>query len=102
MKVNTQERERIRARVSLVSRLRLRIGLVLAAITTFVVGSAAYAGAAVMTPPPDPTGGAGDDLFTSLTSYLQDHLIAAVLALAVIGIIVGMVLKWGKKAAKSV
>ncbi|MBN9326846.1 MAG: hypothetical protein BGO38_05360 [Cellulomonas sp. 73-145] len=80
------------------SKTRNRIALTLsAAAVTVLAPEAAFA----TTPSTDPTGGAGDTFFTSLTSYLQGHLIVAVLGLAVIGISVGMLLGWGKKAAKS-
>lgn len=80
------------------SKTRNRVALMLsAAAVTILAPEAAFA----TTGSTDPTGGAGDTFFTSLTSYLQGHLIVAVLALAVIGVSVSMLLSWGKKAAKS-
>jgi hypothetical protein len=58
-------------------------------------------GTAFATAPADPTGGAGDTFFTGIQDYLTGHLIVLVLGLAVIGVIIGLVIKWGKKAAKS-
>jgi hypothetical protein len=87
------------AKVGLFTRSRKRAAGVLATLAFLVAGSATAANAS--TPSTDPTGGAGDTFFTSLTAYLQGHLIVAVLALAVIGVAVSMLLSWGKKAAKS-
>lgn len=80
------------------ARLRNRVSAMFAALAALIV---VPIGAASATTPADPTGGAGDSLFTTLTEYLQGHLIVAVLALAAIGISVGMLLGWGKKAAKT-
>ena len=82
-----------------VRRLRHRVSSVLVTLAFLVAGGASAASATA--PSTDPTGGAGDTFFTSLTDYLQGHLIVAVLALAVIGVSVSMLLGWGKKAAKS-
>lgn len=49
----------------------------------------------------DPLGGAGSGLFTTLTSYLTTILVPAVIGLAVVGIAVTLLMKWGKKGAKS-
>ncbi len=83
-------------------RLRGRVSGVLVTLA-FLVGGAGVstASATTGTTSTDPTGGAGDTFFTSLQSYLTGHLITAVLALAVIGVSVSMLLSWGKKAAKS-
>ena len=83
-----------------VRRMRNRVSGVLVTLA-FLVAGAGVGTASATTGSTDPTGGAGDTFFTSLTSYLQDHLIVAVLALAVIGVSVSMLLSWGKKAAKS-
>ena len=79
------------------ARNRIAGGLITAAFLVVGAGTAANAS----TGSSDPTGGAGATFFSSLTSYLQDNLIVSVLALAVIGVAVGMLLSWGKKAAKS-
>lgn len=78
--------------------VKRRVALISAtvALLTLAGSTASYADT-----PTDPTGGAGASFFTSVTSYLQNNLIAAVLGLAVIGVIVSMIIKWGKKAAKS-
>ena len=86
-------------KAGLFTRARKRAAGVIATLAFLVAGSATAANAS--TGSFDPTGGAGDTFFTNLTSYLQGHLIAAVLALAVIGVAVSMLLGWGKKAAKS-
>lgn len=86
--------------VDAVRRVRGRVSGVLVTLA-FLVAGAGVGTASATTGSTDPTGGAGDTFFTSLTSYLTGHLIAAVLALAVIGVSVSMLLSWGKKAAKS-
>lgn len=49
----------------------------------------------------DPLNGAGSGLFTTLTSYLTTILVPAVIGLALVGIAVTLLMKWGKKGAKS-
>lgn len=49
----------------------------------------------------DLTGGAGATFFSQITSYFKDHVIAAVLALFALTIGVGVLMGWGRKAAKS-
>lgn len=61
----------------------------------------AGAGSAQAAEGDDPTGGAGATFFSTITDYLTGNLIAAVLGLAVIGVVVSLIIKWGKKAAKS-
>lgn len=87
------------AKVSRFARLRNRVAGAL--VTGAALVSVPGAAFAADPDPTDPTGGAGDTFFTSLTAYLQGHLIVAVLSLAVIGVGVSMLLSWGKKAAKS-
>lgn len=85
------------APVSRVSRLRGRIAAVVVTLA-FAIGGSASSAFAVVT---DPTAGAGDTFFTTLSGYLTTYLIPAVLTLTVIGVAVSMLLKWGKRAAKS-
>jgi hypothetical protein len=59
------------------------------------------AGSAFATTSTDPLGGAGDSFFTDLKDYLTGNLIPAVIGLAVIGVAVGMLIKWGKKGSKA-
>ncbi|HVX09205.1 hypothetical protein [Humibacter sp.] len=81
-------------RLGRVARTRVRVVLAVSAFLALFSAGPSFATST------DPTGGAGDTFFSSLTSYLQSHLIVAVLGLAVIGVIVAMILKWGGKAAK--
>jgi hypothetical protein len=60
----------------------------------FVIGNVVPASAATT----DPLGGAGDTMFVTLQGYLTSVLIPAVLGLAVIGIAVGLLIKYVKKA----
>jgi len=46
----------------------------------------------------DPTAGAGTGLFTTLQTYLTSNLIPAFFGLAAVGLIIGLVVKWVKKA----
>lgn len=91
------------AKASLLRRARGRISAVLVTAAFLVAGAGvpAFASVGTVVDPTDPTGGSGDTFFSSLTTYLQSHLIAAVLTLAVVGVSVSMLLAWGKKAAKS-
>lgn len=66
----------------------------------FVIGGASSASAQTVDPA-DPLDGAGDGFFTTLTGYLTGSLIPAVIGLTVIGVAVAMLIKWGKKGAKS-
>jgi len=46
----------------------------------------------------DPTAGAGTQIFTDLQSYITSNLIPAFFGLVVVGLIVGLVVKWVRKA----
>jgi hypothetical protein len=78
-------------------RSRARIATVLVSVAFVIAG----AGAPAFATTTDPLGGAGDSFFTTLQGYLTSVLVPAVIALALIGVAVSMLLKWGKKAAKS-
>lgn len=80
-----------------VSRIRRRIAVMLFALASVFGFGAANAFAL----PVDPLSGAGDTFFTTLSGYLTTTLVPAVIGLAVIGIAVSMLIKWGKKGAKS-
>jgi TctA family transporter len=85
-------------RKGLVTRARIRIASVLAVAAAWFIGGIAPSFASP--PDTDLTGGNGDTFITSLTSYFTDHVIVSVLALAAVTIGVGMLLRWGSKAAK--
>jgi hypothetical protein len=87
------------SRLGLVSRLRNRVSAVLAMLAALVVVPAGAASAT--TPDSDLTGGAGDTFFTAITSYFQDNVIVAVLGLFALTVGVAVLMKWGRKAAKS-
>lgn len=53
------------------------------------------------TAPVDPLNGAGSGLFDTLKGYLTGSLVPAVIALAVVGMAIGLLIKWGKKAKNS-
>ena len=46
----------------------------------------------------DPTSGAGTQIFDDLKSYLTGNLIPAFFGLVVVGLIIGLAVKWVKKA----
>jgi hypothetical protein len=87
------------APISVVTRVRRRVAVVLGTLAFVIAGGVGVASA--QTTPVDPLDGAGDSFFTDLTSYLTGTLIPAVIGLALVGIAVGMLLRWGKKAVKS-
>jgi hypothetical protein len=76
-----------------------RRALVLAPLSMALV--VVFGGVASASTTTDPLGGAGDGFFTQLKGYLTDHLIPSVITLAVIGVAVGMLIKWGKKGSKA-
>lgn len=80
----------------IVARVRNRFAAVFAFMAAMVsVPGAAFAQTDA---PSDPLAGGGDGIFTQLTSYLQTHLVPAVMALAVVSIAIGLVLRWVRKA----
>lgn len=95
MQLLNEKTETTRGRLATVRR---SVGAALVGVAFVIAGPVVAANASTST---DPTGGAGTTLFTTLGDYMKDHLIAAFFGLAVIGIIVGMALTWGRKAAKS-
>lgn len=78
---------------------RMALGTLSVAAVGMVVG----AGSAFATPPvvTDPTGGAGDQFFSAISSYITAHLIPSVITLTILVVGFGMLLAWGKRAAKS-
>jgi hypothetical protein len=70
-------------------------------VPVFVIAGLEAPSFATCDPTTDPTCGSGDSLFTTLTDYLTTHLVPLVVGLAVVGIAVSLLIKWGKKAAKS-
>lgn len=79
--------------------VRFMVGSTLLGVA-LVVGSTSVAMAdPTIDPTADPTGGNGDLLFTTLQNYIQSHLIIGVIALAVIGLVVGLLLRYGRKAS---
>jgi hypothetical protein len=49
----------------------------------------------------DLTNGAGDTFFSTITSYFTGDVLPAVLVLLALMVGVGVLIKWGKRAAKS-
>jgi hypothetical protein len=49
----------------------------------------------------DPTNGAGTAIFDDMKAYLTGNLIPAFFGLLIVGIIVGLVVAWVKRARKS-
>lgn len=94
----TKTASAVTSKAGIVARLRNSIAMKLALLTTALVVVPASAASATTT---DLTGGAGDTFFDTITSYFQDHVIGAVLALFALVVGVGVLMKWGRKAAKS-
>lgn len=65
-----------------------------ALVVAFIVGGPSAAFATTT----DPLAGGGDSLFTTLQSYLTGNLVPAVIGLAVVGMAIGLLIKWAKKA----
>jgi hypothetical protein len=72
-----------------------------AVLGALMVGGSAVSAYADVPDPTDPLGGSGDSFFTTAKDYLTTHLIPAVIGLTLVGLAVGMLIKWGKKATKS-
>jgi hypothetical protein len=85
--------------LGVVARLRNRVSTLLAIVATLLVVPAGAASAETVST--DLTGGSGGTFFSAITSYFQDHVIAAVLALLALTVGVSLLMGWGKKAAKS-
>lgn len=82
----------------ILKRSRSRIAAVLVSIAFLLVGSATAASA---TPSTDLTDGAGDTFFSTITAYFTGDVLPAVLVLLALMVGVGVLIKWGKRAAKS-
>lgn len=76
---------------------RVSAAVSFAALMLFGMASAAFA----QTGPTDPLGGAGDSFFSTISDYMKTKLVPAVILLALIGVAVTLLIKWGKKGAKS-
>jgi type IV secretory pathway VirB2 component (pilin) len=82
------------SRVGLIRKARLALSSALVTVSFVLMGNVSAANATTV----DPLDGAGDGIFTTLSGYLTTKLIPAVLALAVIGIGVGLLIKYVRKA----
>ena len=85
---------------SLIARIRTRIGAVLATLA-FIVGVPVASASATAPSGTDLTDGAGDTFFSTITSYFTSDVLPAVLVLLALMVGVGVLIKWGKRAAKS-
>lgn len=95
----TETRPVVADKVSVLSRLRSRIAAIVITVAAFTVATIAPASA---TPPDtDLTDGAGDTFFSTITSYFTGDVLPAVLVLLALMVGVGVLIKWGKRAAKS-
>lgn len=83
----------------IVARMRTRIGAILATLA-FMIG-VPVASASATAPGTDLTNGAGDTFFSTITSYFTSDVLPAVLVLLALMVGVGVLIKWGKRAAKS-
>lgn len=70
------------------------------ALSTFVMASLAFMGAAYAQVS-DPTGGAADDLASDVGSWVQSYGIPALVALLFIGIVVGLLVKYVRRGARA-
>jgi hypothetical protein len=88
---------------STVRQIGRRGRMALGTLSVAAVGMVVGAGSAFATvpDPTDPTGGAGDTFFSSIASYITGHLIPSVITLTILVVGFGMLLAWGKRAAKS-
>jgi hypothetical protein len=83
----------------IVHRLRSRIAAGTLIVAALVIGAVSPASAS--TSSTDLTGGAGDTFFTTITAYFTGHVLPSVLVLLALMVGVGVLIKWGKRAAKS-
>lgn len=89
----------VEGRKGVVMRARARVASVVIVTAAFIVGSISPA---LATPPDtDLTNGSGDTFFSSITSYFTDHVLIAVLALLALMVGAGVLISWGRKAAKA-
>lgn len=98
--VQQTKTEARRARSATV-RGRIVKGAVIASGVAVPLFSTGVANAATPDPATDLTGGSGDTFFTSLTSYFTGHVLISVLALLALVVGAGMLIGWGRKAAKA-
>jgi len=84
---------------SLGRRGRARVATVLVTVAFVIAGGTVAANAS--TTDTDLTVGSGDTYFSSIENYFKDHVIASVLVLVALMTGVGLLIRWGRKAAHS-
>lgn len=84
-------------KVGRVARIRRRAALVMLTMALFTAGGIAPSFASTT----DLTNGAGDTFFSTITSYFTANVLPKVLILLALMVGVGVLIKWGRRAAKS-
>jgi hypothetical protein len=64
-------------------------------------GGSAFAVGESPDPATDITNGAGDTFFTTITQYFTGHVLISVLLLLAVMVGAGVLISWGRKAAKA-
>lgn len=78
--------------------MRLRA---VATVLAFVGAPVVFAGSAFASPPPDPTGGAGTDFITGLTTWVTTYGVPIVFGLLLLAITIRVAVKYAKRGASS-
>jgi hypothetical protein len=73
------------------------------AVSVAVVGLSVlmFGGSAFAVPPPDPTGGAAADVQSQTTTWITGQGVPLIVALLVIGIVIGLLVKYARRGARA-
>lgn len=79
-----------------------KLGKLPAALTVIGFVLAASAGAASASPPADVTDGAATDLQTGITDWVTNYGLPMLVALMILGAVIAVLVKFGRKARNAV